>query len=78
MLYLPGLDELGATNSPPVLRVKRDVHQKLNVPLVELTLDIQPQGKALYLEADPVHFNARGNQIIARRLLETVTNLANP
>ena len=45
---------------------------------VELTPDIQPQGKALYLEADPVHFNARGNQIIARRLLETVTNLANP
>ena len=45
---------------------------------VEPTPDLQPQGKALYLEADPVHFNARGNQIIARRLLETVTNLANP
>ena len=36
----------------------------------------QLQGKVLYLEADPVHFNAPGNEIIARRPFETITNPA--
>jgi len=48
------------------------------VPLVDMTPDVKLQGKAFYLNADPVHFNARGNELIARRLFETVTNLIKP
>jgi len=75
LLYLPTLNEAGATNSPSVLKVKRDISGKLNVPLVELTTQVQAHGASLYLQADPVHFNADGNAIIARQLLETVRTL---
>jgi lysophospholipase L1-like esterase len=77
LLYLPTADELNVTNSV-VLKVKREAHVKWNVPLVDITSEVQPLGKALYLESDPVHFNARGNEIIARRLFETVSNPAAP
>jgi len=78
LLYLPMLDELTATSPPGVLKVKREISGQLSIPLVEMTPDVQPMGKTLYLEADPVHLNAHGNEIIARRLFETVTNLAAP
>ncbi|MCK7478322.1 MAG: SGNH/GDSL hydrolase family protein [Candidatus Moduliflexus flocculans] len=57
-----------------MLRLKSDVARRLNVPLVDLTADVAAQGKALYLEADPVHLNAAGNAIVARRLFESMTN----
>jgi lysophospholipase L1-like esterase len=78
LLYLPALHEMGATNAPRVLTVKAAVRDKANVRLVDLTDDLRPEGNALYLEADPVHFNARGNEMIARRVFETVTNIAAP
>ena len=71
LLYLPTVDSLGASNS--VLNVKRGLSEKLMIPLVDLTADLQPLGKALYLDADPVHLNARGNELVARRLFETVS-----
>ncbi len=75
LLYLPTVDDLGTTNST-VLKVKREVAQKLRIPLVDMTADVQAEGKGLYLEADPVHFNARGNELIARRLAETVNSFS--
>jgi lysophospholipase L1-like esterase len=74
LLFLPMLEDLRGTNQSRVLRAKQTVAAELNVPLSDVTRDITPDGKALYLEADPVHFNARGNEIIAQRLFETVTN----
>jgi len=76
LLYLPTLDEVGATNSPPVLGLKRDISHKLNLRLVDLTPELQAHGASLYLRADPVHFNAAGNAVIARQLFETVRPLA--
>ena len=35
---------------------------------------LRPQGKELYLDADPVHFTAQGNAIIAEQLFEALTN----
>src|SRR5207245_1432235 len=63
LLCLPTLDELSATNPPPVLKAKEEVSRKLNLPLV----NIAPitTGKSVYLEGDPVHFDANANQIIA-------------
>ena len=74
LLYLPMETDLSATNTPNVLRAKREVGRRLNLPVVDLTDDLKPFGKELYLEADPVHLNARGNEIVAQRLFESMTN----
>ena len=73
LLYLPALDEALATNAPVILSLKRGISRKLNLPLVDLTQAVQAGGKALYLEADPVHFNQAGNEAIARRLLDILS-----
>ena len=78
LLFLPSLNDLNSTNVSSVLKEKRRVHEELNVPLADLTPELQPRGKALYLEADPVHPNAAGNEIIAGKLFETLTNLVTP
>jgi len=78
LLYLPSLDEAQATNSSTVLNAKRDLSKKLNLPLVDLTPEARTNGKALYLDADPVHYNALGNQLIAQRLFEAITPLLIP
>ena len=69
VLFLPRLDELTATNEVPIRAIKRELALRLKVPLVDVTPEIAPRGNALYLDADPVHFNAEGNAIIARRIL---------
>ena len=76
LLYLPALDEARATNPPAILKVKRDISRKLNLPLVDLTTEVLARGNSLYLQADPVHFNAAGNATIARQLLDIVRPLA--
>ena len=78
LVFLPTADDLRSTNESSVLRSKRLVSAKLQVPLLDLTPALQSEGKPLYLEADPVHFNARGNEIIARKLFETLTHLTTP
>jgi len=75
LLFLPTLDELSSTNESRVFVVKRAVSHRLNVPLVDLTPELEKGGKTLYLEADPVHLNAVGNEIVARRLFESITNV---
>jgi lysophospholipase L1-like esterase len=78
LLYLPTADDLRTTNQSRVLQVKREVASQLGVPLVDLTPDLMPQGKTLYLDADPVHLNAQGNRIVAERLFESMTNHWSP
>lgn len=76
LLYLPALNELTATGQvASVLMVKRAAGTKFAAPLVDLTPDLQPQGKTLYLDADSVHFTTQGNAIVAERLFETFTNI---
>ena len=75
LVFIPTLDQLNATNSSNVLMAKTQVSRQLQVPLLDLTSDLKPRGNALYLEADPVHLNAAGNEIIARRLFDSVSNL---
>lgn len=75
LLDLPVLDDWARTNTPAPLRAKREVSARLSVPLVDITPDVKDEGAAVYLEADPVHFDARGNDIIARRLLQAVQPL---
>jgi lysophospholipase L1-like esterase len=75
LAYLPIEGDWTLTNTPAPLRAKRLAAEKTGTPFVDLTEVIRSEGKALYLEADPVHFNARGNDLIARRLFETVAPL---
>lgn len=78
MLFMPTLDDLQTTNQSRVLRAKETVSQSTGVPLVNLTSALLPEGKALYLDADPVHLNTRGNEIVAQQAFLTVTNLIAP
>lgn len=78
LLYLPTTVDLGPTNDSRVLRVKREVAGHLGVPLLDLTPDLTPLGKELYLEADPVHLNAQGNKIVAERLFERLSRHLTP
>jgi hypothetical protein len=43
---------------------KEEAHARLNVPFVDVTLDLRLEGKALYLEAGFVHLNARGDKTV--------------
>jgi len=74
VLFLPTLDNLTTTNRISVIEVKRAACEKYTVPLVDLTANLRARGKELYLDADPVHYNARGNAIIADRIFEALTN----
>jgi lysophospholipase L1-like esterase len=74
LLFLPSVDQLTATGRVNRLELKRAASVKFGVPLVDMTADLKPQGKALYLDADPVHLNAQGNAMVADRLFETITN----
>ena len=81
LVYIPTQTTLQASGTnafTEVLRAKRSVSQKFNVPLLDLTADLQPRAKDLYLDADPVHLNAAGNEIIGRRLFEVVSPFLKP
>ena len=72
LLYLPAVDEASAPNTPLILKVKREISEKRHVPLLDFSAEVQKAGNSLYLEGDPVHFNASGNALIATRLFELV------
>ena len=69
---MPRLDELGPTNEVSIRTIKREIGARRQVALVDVTAEVSLRGKALYLEADPVHFNAEGNAIIAQKILATL------
>jgi len=79
LLCLPMLTSLKTpSESNNVWRAKKAVSQSLNVPLLDISPELAPKAGSLYLEADPVHFNAAGNQIIARKLFENVSTMVIP
>lgn len=75
LVFLPTLNELDPPHQGRVFKVKSEISRTGALPLVDLTDDLAVKKNALYLEADPVHLNADGNQIVARRLFESLTNL---
>jgi lysophospholipase L1-like esterase len=80
LLYIPTQDTLLATNPmmSKILRAEQQVSAQCNVPLLDLTSDLQPDAGKLYLDADPVHLNVAGNEIIGRRLAEVIRPLMKP
>lgn len=75
LISLPTEGDWKLTETPAPLRAKRLVAKKTGVPLVEMSDIIQSKNEILYLDADPVHFNARGNELIAISLFETLKPL---
>ncbi|MBE0545288.1 MAG: hypothetical protein IH623_28450 [Verrucomicrobia bacterium] len=74
LLFLPRLEELDVSKPAAGLQLKRGIAGQLGTSFVNVAPDLVAKGKALYLEADPVHLNAQGNAIVAQRLFETMTN----
>jgi lysophospholipase L1-like esterase len=58
-----------------VLTEMTAVSKKLHVTLLDLTPDLYPKSKEVYLEGDPVHLNMAGNEIIGRRLDDVVSSI---
>ena len=76
LLFLPRLEDLTvAPQAGSVLEMKRTAGAKFAAPVVDLTSDLRPYGKNIYLPADPLHFTVQGNAIVAERLFETFTNI---
>jgi hypothetical protein len=75
LLYIPTTEQLEAVADSPVLRAKKQVAAKFGIPLVDLTSDLKPEGKNLYMDADIAHLNERGNVIVANKLYSVLTNI---
>lgn len=78
LMYIPILTDLEAGTETNVQKAKREIAQRLGVPFVDFTGDLKAEGGAVYLDADPVHLNVKGNEIVARRLAETFRGLLLP
>lgn len=75
LVFLPTEDEIPVTNTPALLEVKQRVARQLGVPLVDMRKAAQTGGNGLYLEGDPVHFSSRGNELIAREIVDSLMPL---
>ena len=75
LIYLPTEDDSKWPWQKNVREAKAQVSQTLNIPFLDLSSALSGTGKVLYLDADPVHLNAEGNQIVGQRLAQTFTNL---
>ena len=69
LLFIPIQNQLGTTNDP-IRAIKINTSKTLGVPLLDFTEVLRPFVEQSYLEGDPVHLNARGNEIVAGQLLE--------
>ena len=78
LLHMPTTRQLADPESNNVIGAKQAVSRQLGVPLVDLTDDMKPRGKELFLEGDEAHLNAPGNEIVAQRLFTALTNLLTP
>lgn len=74
LVYLPTLDEMLSTDTAAIEAVKQRVAEEFSAPYVTVS-KTNAGPKELYLEGDPVHFNARGNEIIARELTRAMAPL---
>jgi lysophospholipase L1-like esterase len=77
LLYLPTQTELQSGRAADnVCAIYEATAAATGAALVDPTAELQPVAAGSYLEGDPVHFNAAGNQVIARRLLPKLVELA--
>jgi lysophospholipase L1-like esterase len=73
LLYMPKQDCFSSTNLVGGYAGKAEISKKQGIPLVDVTEEMEKRSKEVYLDADPVHFNMLGNQMIAERLFQAIT-----
>ena len=78
LLHMPTIDQLQSAESDQIIKAKTLVAQRLGVPLLNMTADMRPKGKSLFLEGDGAHPNASGNQLVAQRLFTVLKDLVTP
>jgi lysophospholipase L1-like esterase len=78
LLHMPTIGQLQIPESNQIIKAKTLVAQRLGVPLVDMTADMRPKGKSLFLEGDEAHLNVSGNQLVAQRLFTIVKDLITP
>jgi lysophospholipase L1-like esterase len=70
LLYLPTQTELQEGKPGNNLRqIFAETSEKTGAAMVDTTAELSPEARTTYLEADPVHLNAAGNAIVARKLI---------
>lgn len=72
LLYIPTLSELESGKPSRSLKAKREVAERLGVPLVDPSEALRRGGASFYLEGDPVHLSVEGNEVVAKSLEEAM------
>ena len=75
VMYIPILTDLEAGVESNVQKAKRELTGRLGIPFLDFTPELKPEGGGVYLDADPVHLNVKGNEMVARRLAVTFADL---
>lgn len=78
LLHMPTIRHLHSIEPDQIIKIKTQVAQRLGVPLVDMTADIKPKDKDVFLEGDEAHLNVAGNQLVAQRLFAVLKNLVSP
>lgn len=75
VIFIPILDDLKAGTVTPVQKGKREICERLGVPFLDFTEDLKQDADSYYLDADPVHLNVKGNELVGRRLADLVAGV---
>jgi lysophospholipase L1-like esterase len=78
LLYIPSIEQLADSKPSNVIRAKNDVSQRLNLPLVDMTVDLKGKEGDLFLEGDHAHLNSAGNELVAKRLFPVLSSFVTP
>lgn len=73
LLCLPAQNALPPAPEGAESKNLKEVAASLHIPMIDMTPEITPKAASLYLDADPVHMNAAGNELIAARLVEILS-----
>lgn len=78
LVFTPYINEALAGVTNRALNAKLQVSRQWNVPLIDATEVLKPRGTELYMNADTVHLNVQGNEVLARQIFQALTNLVTP
>jgi lysophospholipase L1-like esterase len=78
LLHIPSIEQLADSTPNNVLTAKNEVSKRLNVPFVDMTMNLKGKEQELFLEGDHAHLNAAGNELVAQRLFPILSNPVTP
>jgi lysophospholipase L1-like esterase len=75
VIFIPILYDLKAGTVTNVQKAKREICERLGVPFIDFTDDLKADADSFYLDADPVHLNVKGNEVVGRRLADLLAGV---